>query len=121
MTTYRFTPAAIPNGDLDETTLQPPVATPIGADVVVRRTATFLNDEKSIISGTWEGEPGKARFEFTDRYEFIYVVSGRMTVTENGGEPVEIGPGDAVMFQLGWVGEWHILETLRKAYTVIFV
>ena len=50
--------------------------------------------------------------------EFIYVVSGRMTVTPDGGEPLELGPGNSAVFPVGWTGTWDIHETLRKLYVI---
>ena len=50
--------------------------------------------------------------------EVIYGVSGRMTVTPEGGEPSEIGAGDLAVFPIGWTGTWVIHETVRKAYAM---
>jgi uncharacterized cupin superfamily protein len=41
-----------------------------------------------------------------------------MTVTEDGGSPIDLGPGDTVVFPLGWNGTWDIHATLRKLYVI---
>jgi uncharacterized cupin superfamily protein len=41
-----------------------------------------------------------------------------MTVTPDGGEPTDIGPGDTAVFPLGWAGTWQIHETIRKLYVL---
>jgi uncharacterized cupin superfamily protein len=41
-----------------------------------------------------------------------------MTVTPDGGEPADIGPGDAAVFPRGWAGTWQIHETIRKLYVL---
>jgi uncharacterized cupin superfamily protein len=68
-------------------------------------------------SGIWECTPGPSRWEL-ETNEFVHVVFGRMTVTEDGASPVELGPGDTVVFPLGWNGTWDIHETLRKLYVI---
>ena len=63
-------------------------------------------------------ESGSARRVRRIGNEVIYVLSGRMTVTPEGGEPTEIGAGDVAVFALGWTGTWDIHETVRKVYSV---
>jgi uncharacterized cupin superfamily protein len=48
----------------------------------------------------------------------IHLVAGRMTVTPDDGDPVEIGAGDVAVFPRGWSGSWLIHETVRKVYAI---
>ena len=41
-----------------------------------------------------------------------------MTVTIDGGEPLELAAGDTAVFPKGWSGIWDIHETLRKVYAI---
>ena len=75
----------------------------------------WVDGEKS--AGIWECAPGPSHWTL-EVNEVIYVVSGRMTVTPEGGEPSEIGAGDLAVFPLGWTGTWVIHETVRKAYAM---
>ena len=50
--------------------------------------------------------------------EVIYVLSGRMTVTPDGGEPGEVKAGDIAVFPVGWKGTRDIHETVRKGYYI---
>ncbi|KMO79343.1 hypothetical protein BST22_24105 [Mycolicibacterium chubuense] len=68
-------------------------------------------------AGIWQCSPGPSYWR-QDENEVIYVLSGRMTVTPDGGEPLEVGAGDIAVFPLGWTGTWVIHETLRKVYVV---
>ncbi len=68
-------------------------------------------------AGIWQCSPGPSYWR-QDENEVIYVLSGRMTVTSDGGEPLEVGAGDIAVFPLGWTGTWVIHETLRKVYVV---
>jgi uncharacterized cupin superfamily protein len=53
-----------------------------------------------------------------DENEVIHVLSGRMTVTPEGGEPADVGAGDVAVFPKGWTGNWDIHETVRKVYSI---
>ena len=68
-------------------------------------------------AGVWQCEPGPSHWTL-EVNEVIYIVSGRMTVTPDGGEPSEIGPGDLAVFPVGWTGTWVLHETVRKAYAM---
>ncbi|MGB8974372.1 MAG: cupin domain-containing protein, partial [Pseudomonas capeferrum] len=50
--------------------------------------------------------------------EFSHIVSGSCTFTPDGGEPVELRAGDAVLFPENCEGVWDIHETLRKTYVL---
>ncbi|MGH9170950.1 MAG: cupin domain-containing protein [Acidimicrobiales bacterium] len=79
---------------------------------------TLWKDEASDDqSGIWACTPGPSYWEL-ETNEFVHIVSGRMTVTEDGGSPVEVGPGDTVLFATGWKGSWEIHETVRKLYVI---
>ncbi|MBG6095828.1 cupin domain-containing protein [Nocardioides luteus] len=66
--------------------------------------------------GLWECEPGPSRWVF-ETNESITMLSGRMVVTEDGGELYEIKAGDSAVFPRGWTGLWDIKETVFKVYT----
>jgi hypothetical protein len=67
--------------------------------------------------GIWECTAGPSRWVL-ETHEEIYIISGKMTVTRDGGEPLDVGAGDAVVFPRGWAGNWQIHETLRKLYVI---
>ena len=116
--TVSFRSQDIPSADLDESLLAPPSAEPLSGDITVRSRVFFKDDTKGIVSGTWESEPGTSRWEFLTRGEVITVVSGRMSVTRDGDEPVELTAGDTAYFPLGWTGTWTVHERLRKVFVV---
>jgi len=114
--TISFRAADIPSSDLAEKPLGQPSAEPLTGEILTRSQVFF--DEPQITSGTWECEPGSSRWEFTARGEIIYVLSGRMTVEEDGGTPVELTAGSSCIFPIGWCGVWTVHETLRKVFVV---
>ncbi len=68
-------------------------------------------------AGIWQCTPGPS-YWVQDENEVIYVLSGRMTVTPDGGEAAEVGAGDIAVFPVGWKGTWDIHETVRKVYSI---
>ena len=104
--------------DLDAKPLGPPSAEPLTGEIMTGSFVPFISDDGRILCGTWECAPGASRWEFTDRGEFIHVLSGRMTVQPDGGEGAELTAGSSAVFPLGWQGTWTVHETLRKVFTV---
>ena len=68
-------------------------------------------------AGIWECTPGPSRWSL-QTHEVIHLVTGRMTVTPDGGEPAEIAPGDVAVFPRGWTGTWVVHQTVRKVYAI---
>ena len=71
----------------------------------------------TMISGTWEATPGSYHATYTS-YEFVHLIEGRLTITEDGGEPVLLGPGDAFVVEAGFTGVWRIEEPVRKHFAI---
>jgi len=63
----------------------------------------------------WEKEVSTFPWTY-DKIEVCYLLEGRVTVTPNGGEPVEFGEGDLVNFPAGLSCTWEIHEPVRKHY-----
>ncbi|WP_306215512.1 cupin domain-containing protein [Actinoplanes sp. RD1] len=103
---------------LQESLLGPPSAEPLSGEITVRSRVDFATEDRRVVSGIWESEPGTSRWEFVTRGEIIHVLAGRMVVTEDGGEPVEVTAGTTAYFPIGWRGEWVVTERLRKVYVV---
>jgi uncharacterized cupin superfamily protein len=78
---------------------------------------TLWEDGTGTESGVWECTRGPSRWKL-DTNEFVHILAGRMTVTPDGGEPVEIGAGDTAVFPKGWEGTWDIHDTVRKLYVI---
>ncbi|WP_437880639.1 cupin domain-containing protein [Pseudomonas sp. LRF_L74] len=100
---------------LDEFT---PARLPIGEPVAQAATGQHQSAETVGASiGVWESSPGVFRRHLKNR-EFSHIVSGWCTFTADGGEPVELRAGDAVLFPENCEGVWDIRETLRKTYVL---
>lgn len=51
-----------------------------------------------------------------DTAETCYFLTGKVIVTPETGEPVEMGKGDLVIFPAGMSCTWEILEDVHKHY-----
>jgi uncharacterized protein len=86
-----------------------------GAEMTTAGVTLWEDGDAS--AGIWECSPGPSHWTLTT-HEVIHLVAGRMTVTPDGGAPVEMGAGDVAVFPLGWSGTWEIHETVRKVYAI---
>jgi uncharacterized cupin superfamily protein len=93
-------------GPLDEAT---------GAPMSTSGAEAWVDGDRS--GGIWECTPGPSRWTL-ETNEVIHIVSGRMTVIPDGGEPTELAAGDMAVFPRGWAGTWEIHETVRKVYAI---
>lgn len=113
-----FLPADLFHGLLDEGLLGPPSAVVLEGEIPVRSAVPFASEDARVLSGVWEADPGVSRWEFLDRGEVILVLSGRMVVTPDDGEPQALTAGTAAAFPVGWAGTWEITERIRKFFVV---
>jgi uncharacterized cupin superfamily protein len=68
-------------------------------------------------TGIWQCTAGPS-YWVQEENEFIYILSGSLTVTPDGGKPATFGAGDSAMFPRGWRGTWDLHETVRKVYAI---
>jgi uncharacterized protein len=111
-----------------ETSKEPPVEMPFqpvtklgSANTVLesdspstRSSALTLVGDREI--GIWEVDPGIEHDVEVD--EIFVVVSGSATITVDGHDPVDIGPGDVVHLAEGAKTTWEVHERLRKIYII---
>ncbi|MEI9906045.1 MAG: cupin domain-containing protein [Asticcacaulis sp.] len=69
-------------------------------------------------AGYWSSSAGTWRVSY-DEWEYCAFVEGRAIVTEDGGQPVHLGPGDHFIFQPGYTGQWQVIEPVLKTFVVI--
>jgi len=64
---------------------------------------------------TWSKEVSTFPWSFGTQ-EIAYILEGEVTVTPNGGEPVNFSAGDLVTFPAGMSCTWNVKKALRKHY-----
>lgn len=95
-----------------------PAKLPVGELIAQQSTAQDQTSESIGASiGVWESSPGKFKRHIANR-EFSHIVKGWCIFTPEGGEPVELRTGDAVLFPANCEGVWDIKEDFRKTYCI---
>jgi uncharacterized cupin superfamily protein len=69
--------------------------------------------DKMAFKVVWECSPGVFDWHY-DEDETVYVISGEVFITENGGPERRFGAGDMVYFSGGSIATWRITEHVRK-------
>lgn len=83
--------------------------------------STWLQDtarDGKIRTGVWESTPGENMSVKGESFEFCYILSGLVELTEEGGLPVRYSAGDSFVMKPGFVGTWKTIETVRKIFVV---
>ena len=71
---------------------------------------------KELRASIFESTPAKTnhRNRPTDGDEFVYVLSGKLILTEPNGTIQEFRPGDSLMLPLGYTGTWEMQGDYRE-------
>jgi len=63
----------------------------------------------------WQKEVSKFPWTY-DSQETCYFLEGDVVVTPDGGQPVQMGEGDLVIFPAGMSCVWEIKSNVKKHY-----
>ena len=75
------------------------------------------SNDGRMISGVWTTTPGTYHATYAE-YEFVHIIEGRITITPDGEEPMNVGPGDAFVVEAGFKGTWEIKEPVVKHFDI---
>ena len=79
------------------------------------RVATLFQGKELHVS-VFESTPAKTnhRKRPTDVDEFVYVLSGKLILTETNGAKHEYRPGDSLVLPVGYTGTWEMQGNYRE-------
>jgi uncharacterized cupin superfamily protein len=79
------------------------------------RVATLF-DGKELRASIFESTPAKTDHKTrpNDVDEFVFVLSGKLILTEPNGTAHEFRPGDALVMPLGYTGTWEMQGNYRE-------
>lgn len=113
---FQRIPAA-PTGSPLEGYVRPRGFSVVAGDPQCRNWRHYLSEEGGVTtsSGLWEATEGSFAFRF-EHWEFFRVISGVAVVTPEGGDPMTLRAGDALVMEPGFTGRWDVVETMLKHY-----
>lgn len=85
------------------------------------RVASLYDGEEidvSIFESTGDGTTTHRNLPFRFE-EFVYVLSGKLILTEPNGTKHEFSPGQSVVVPIGYVGDWSMEGTYRELVVVM--
>jgi uncharacterized cupin superfamily protein len=88
-----------------------------GGRPVARGTILTQSEDLKISSGLWSCEPGQFTWTFTWD-EFVRVLEGEVTITENDGESYKLRAGDLAHFPIGMTTRWDVSKTIKKFFVI---
>lgn len=84
------------------------------------RVSTLFEGEE-LRASIFESTPAKTdhRTRSTDIDEFVYVLSGKLILTEPNGTAHEFLPGDALVLPRGYTGTWEMQGNYRELVIIM--
>ncbi|GAB7538150.1 cupin domain-containing protein [Burkholderia sp. 22PA0099] len=71
------------------------------------------------VVGWWEGKVGAVDFPATEADEAVWLVEGRIALTDAEGTRKEFAAGQGYLLPAGFAGRWETLEDAKKFYVVL--
>ena len=78
----------------------------------------YTTDDSSTYSGVWECAPSRIEIDSYPVHEMMTVISGSVTVTNDGSSPQTFTAGDSFVIPKGTKCVWEITEKLRKFFMI---
>lgn len=78
----------------------------------------YESPDGRLVAGVWEATTGAWRVAY-EEWEWCRLRSGRCVITPDGGAPMTLDPGEAVVLEPGFAGVWSVLEDCSKDFVVL--
>jgi uncharacterized protein len=88
-----------------------------GGTPVARYLPLTESPDGRLSSGLWECTAGRFKVVFWQD-EVVHILDGGVTVRQEGGGALTLGPGDTAYFPLGMVTHWDVPSFVRKFFVV---
>jgi uncharacterized cupin superfamily protein len=86
-------------------------------NVYVGQKITFNDDHTGDVRvrvGVWEADESRTYLENYPFTEYVYMISGRVVITNDDGSSNEFTAGDTFVIPRGFSGVWDIQERMKK-------
>jgi uncharacterized protein len=71
------------------------------------------------VIGMWEGKVGAVDFPATTADEAVWLVEGKIALTDVNGTRKEFAAGEGYLLPAGFAGRWETLEDAKKFYVLL--
>jgi len=83
---------------------------PEHGDLIARGYEYFYSEDKNFGIGVWESKPGKISYTDLEYDELMYVLDGKMVLTDEHGKTETYGTGEGLVLPKGWTGTLAVPE-----------
>jgi len=84
-----------------------------------RNLTTYTNDNGDFFAGIWHSAPMRSEMRPFPTHEFVRMLSGSVTITEENGTAQTFNAGDCFFVPKGTVCTWEITDHVTKHYAII--
>lgn len=84
-----------------------------------RGRSIYADQTGQLDAGVWECEPNRHVIEGAPYDEFVYLLQGRIDITDDEGNTDTFGAGDSFVMPRGCTCTWDVKEPVRKLYVVL--
>lgn len=89
----------------------------IEGDPACSNKRLYQNDELKRFSGVWQCTPGKFAVDYAV-WEYCHLIAGSAVITHESGRQYHLKAGDSFLLEVGFRGEWEVLEPIEKHYVI---
>jgi len=79
----------------------------------------FTNDTEDMFVGLWDSEPFESEMAEFPCHEFVRLLDGKITITEEDGTAHDFKKDDVFFIPKGTVCSWNTMEYTRKYYAML--
>ena len=79
----------------------------------------FTNDANNMFVGIWDSKALDSEMRPFPWYEFVQILDGEVTITEEDGTTHIFKAGDAFFTPKGTVCSWKVNEYVKKFYAIL--
>ncbi|MGI9584940.1 MAG: cupin domain-containing protein [Acidimicrobiia bacterium] len=90
-----------------------------GPQPVQRDHIYFTNDTEDMFVGLWDSMPFESEMAPFPTHEFVQLLEGKITITEEDGTVSTFVPGDVFFVPQGTVCSWQASTYVKKYYAVL--
>ncbi|WP_246792092.1 cupin domain-containing protein [Burkholderia perseverans] len=76
-------------------------------------------NSRGYVAGWWEGKVGSVEFPATESDEAVWLVEGRVALTDVEGNRREFSAGQGYLLPAGFAGRWETIEDAKKFYVLL--